>query len=234
MKTDKLLDEIRHLLVSYRDFFGVAVLLLMGVVLIFGGYISVKGIFGEHQNLNKAEKELEVLEDEVLAFETLKSKDLEAMTEVVDKALPSEKPVFDVLTLVSELASETGVSVSQLSSNPGELATGSARLDQQKNNSNKAKNAKEYSELQVTLEVDGSFQGLNEFILGLNELLPLIDLKEVRISLLGREEQQFSGEVDLSVYWMDLSDSQINTSKPSKVGSDMEEAYEKIVRYRVY
>lgn len=226
---------------------------ILGTLIVLGGlYFSWMwfGQIGQTRNdLAKSRARLEELNQRVSSLQTLRDGDLGEMQDVVEQALPSEKPVFELLTSLSNLAVQSGVRITDLQTSPGSIATDAARLrpaagassanltpSQQAALAQRNRNRPAYESLKVTLVADGQFEALNGFLLSLGNLLPLVDLAEVRLAPTGPVRdgvRNFSGELDLLVYWMpypELSDTQ--KIEAARLSQSQRDAFEAISTYQ--
>ena len=183
--------------------------LMVGLVLLGLGFsLSLFGSIGElRSSVSLEEKALEKLNRELAAINQLTIPEVDKINQAASKALPSEKPVFEALQALQEIAQEEGVVVSELLTQPGSLATDSGRISGK--TSSKAQKAKSelFEKLKVTMEISGDKNEIEGFVERLVNLAPLVDLAEFRVRASQnpvKDELILRGELDLVVYWKPL------------------------------
>lgn len=217
--------NLKQLAVSYRYFWpgGLAVLGCVGLLVVAVG--SVNAALSTRADVAKRERVLTDVSTKVGRLELLAQGELDQVAETVEKTLPSEKPVFQVLETLRAISEDSEVVISDLASNPGSLATGSARVRE----TSARRGEPTFEQLEVTLEIVGTFEGLRQFLDDLVASAPLVDVGALRISSRGQEgSDEFNGEVDLVVYWMpELTEDQIG-SEVGEMSEEEREVYEQL------
>jgi Tfp pilus assembly protein PilO len=114
----------------------------------------------------------------------------------VEKALPSKKPLLELLTTLNQVASNTNVVFTGIELSPGSIATNSAQIpkDQPKTKS-KAKarastpSTQEYDTMRIELSVEGKLSQLNAFFAQVEKMAPVTTISSLQLS----EAQATSG-----------------------------------------
>jgi len=232
--------ELRRGLIAYRAY---SFLVSVGVVVVVGvlGSIWLVSQTGEdRRKLMELNEEKAELNEKVVSFRALLSDNFELQEEMAEAALPKVKPVFEVLSILTEVAGDTSVVVKELSSSPGNVASGSSQVvGSAKSSSRPKSNVKvDYEELDITLEISGNLQNVNDFLLELSQSLPLMDVEEIKISprYVEGEEDTFEGEFNLMVYWMPEETVKVSgkLDAPSMMSSSQKQAFEQISLFRRY
>jgi len=235
MADESVSTVTRKIQLVYRDylFLILGVLVITGVILLTANSWSAIGrLRGE---IETTKEELVQVEQAVTLLEQLGEGELSDKREIAERAIPREKPIFTMLESLNVLASTTGVSITDLSSSPGSLATASASLRE----STKPSRATSlpYELVTITLQVKGEFESMKQFISGLGSMVPLVDLSEVRIRSQAStaEQVQFNGEMDLLAYWMQEPEIKL-TKVDAKTFSrdDHQELVEKLKSFQEY
>ena len=145
-------------------------------------------------------QELEAINRKVAFLKSQDSATLAHNKEVVNRALPGEKPVFAAVTGLRGAARASGVLVSELTSAPGQISTGSATTSKQ------TAQPGNVGTLVVEMGVEGSLPAINDYLLRVSEMVPLVGLESVEISVMGDspegEEANYRADLELQVYWM--------------------------------
>src|SRR5690606_3767548 len=119
-------QKVNSLFVKYHYFLPAIVLSLISLV-----FIGLSLFFGNtfielRSDLQKEEETLRSLNSTLQTLENLSLVGLDDEQLLVESALPAEKPIFEVLTNLSRIASNSGIALKELSSKPGSLASESA------------------------------------------------------------------------------------------------------------
>jgi len=235
MADESVSSTVRKIQVVYRDY----LFLILGTLVIFGvilltanSWSAIGKLRGE---IETTKDELVQVEQAVTILEQLGEGELTDKREIAERAIPREKPIFTMLESLNVLASTTGVSITDLSSSPGSLATASASLREVTKPSRTA--SLPYELVTITLQVRGEFESMKQFISGLGNMVPLVDLAEVRMrsQATAAELVQFNGEMDLQAYWMqepEVKLTKVDAKTLSK--DDHQELMERLKTYQEY
>jgi Tfp pilus assembly protein PilO len=88
-----------------------------------------------------------------------------AQIEVVDKALPSKKPVLELLTSLNTVSTNTGVVIDSFQLSPGLVATDEANTQRQSSGGS-------FEALEVDVEIAGTFKQVQDFIIQVERVSP--------------------------------------------------------------
>lgn len=237
-------NTLKQFFVMYRYFLPGAIAI---AVLVLGMVFTVSSVGAIYQSLtiiSDTQESMDEVNQRLARLDELSRGELQTMKSVIDQALPAQKPVFETLTAVRAISQEVGVVITDLSSRPGNLASESANLRQvvsAQGRQNRAtqRNTPLYEKINVTLEVEGTFNQLNEFFKRLVTITPLMDLDTVRVSSRGiaasDPNTKFSSEVDLAVYWMAASTtSKTDLADLVELSGDEQQIYQTIDGYDAF
>lgn len=191
-------QKLSTIFVKYRYFLPAAVLGLISLIFIGVGGVYANKFLELRSELKSEEETLEEVMSTLRTLENLSLEGLDTEQLIVETALPAEKPIFEVLTNLSRIASSSGIALRQLSSKPGSLATESAVTGRSVSTS-PSKGKEKPDNFKLTVSLEGPYQNMRTFFDLVNNTVPLIALDEVRIT--SRDESSFSSEVDFLVYW---------------------------------
>ncbi|MBP7875715.1 hypothetical protein KA012_01840 [Candidatus Woesebacteria bacterium] len=160
-----------------RQFVGLLILSVAAVALIFFFIIPEISTswtrWGELQTAKAQEKELSDKLDQLLALET--SPDL-LKRGIVDSALPSRKPFFELLQSMNLVAQQTGVTIGSFELTPGLVASESAG---QPASAGVSRNGA--TPLEVKYAASGSFAQLNDYLRKIEEVTPFTTIVKLNI-----------------------------------------------------
>jgi hypothetical protein len=214
-----------------KDYTIISVVIFLTVTL---GWFSVRWVTTTielRSKISQQEDELAAVNKDLASLDKNKEDVLNMEKNMALYLLP-QKPVFEALNTISNIAKDNGVLVEELSSSPGKMATESAKLaapkadpvaksvaagssgsllSKQNLSSSSIANtppdpasAKRIQQFIITLKIEGTFDGIHEFIKSIGKDKPLVNISELRISTKGKNDlgDKFSGELDIIVYWM--------------------------------
>lgn len=181
MKVDKI--NIRILMTTrqyllYTVALGCLIMLLVGVLLIPQGQEA-------YDTFNKIQKEkpnTEVLTKKLASLDSITSTAEYAQIEVVDKALPSKKPVLELLTSLSTVSNNTGVVIQAFDLSPGLVSTQEAALLNKTESRSAPASNKAYESLRVNVEVAGTFQQVQDFIIQVERVSPFSTVTQMDLA----------------------------------------------------
>jgi len=151
--------------------------LIPGVVVIFilfSGLFLIRPRLNEmfliRKNLKREEKRLAQLVAKTTALEGLDQVELSEKAEVVAKALPSEKNLPLLLSVIKGVAVNNNIELLSLQVKPGELATPSAK-----------ERKEELPSLSFTIMVSGQMSDFKEFLAQLSKTAPLLRSESIAL-----------------------------------------------------
>jgi len=113
-----------------RRYFLVALLALgvTGIMLLLVIFVQVPGLFSANDQRQEEKRTLLQLQQKINALQDLETFQSSDIRQKIDLALPSEKPLLELLSGVSAAAQGTQVSLAKVETNPGKISTASASL----------------------------------------------------------------------------------------------------------
>lgn len=180
-----------------------AVVGVVMAVVIYVAWMQLGSALKGYSEFSQGQKKLETIEERIRAVQNKLGGNYEATKQVADRSLPQEKPIFEAFTALMGIANENGLTIINLSSTPGSLATESAELV----STNKRSQASDKVEsLGVSMKVEGNETQVNALLANVSRVVPLMDINKVSISVRGGTENNPEvvtvADIDLSVYWM--------------------------------
>lgn len=152
---------------------------LGAVVLILALLIpQVQEVLDLNAQIRKEEPRTEQLRDKLAALESIVATAEYQQVAVVEDALPSNKPLLELLMSLNTVAQQTGVTVTNFSLSPGLVASDSATLQAQL----KQRNANGYDSLKLDLAISGTFAQIQDFLLQIEQISPFTTVISMNIS----------------------------------------------------
>lgn len=124
------------------------------------------------------EPRTEQLRTKLQALESIVATAEYQQIQVVDEALPSKKPLLELLMSLNTLAQQTGVTVTKFELSPGLVASDSATLQAQL----QQKTSAGFDSLRLNLEISGTFQQIQDFLLKIEQISPFSTVIKMDIS----------------------------------------------------
>lgn len=182
--------------------------------------------WGELQSAKAQAKQLTEKLDQLTLLQT--SPDLQKQA-IVDSALPSRKPFFELLQSLNLVSQQTNVVIGQFEITPGSIATDSAGQTV-----SVAKIRNGAAALEVKYSVTGSFQELNNYLQKIEEVTPFTTVVKLDI---GSEisnidlTETFSAEVMSETYYFSQSLTTTETAALPKMSAASEEVIRALESY---
>lgn len=158
---------------------------VMGI-LTLGVLIPQINLISDHnQKLTIEEKKLSDLQTRSTFLTSLNSQELTDEASVLQKVLPSQKPVMPLISSIEKLASDANVSLQSFELTPGVVATEGATPSLQTMLPVKGI-VEGVGPLPLKMEVQGGFAQMNTFFKTLDVLIPLINVRTIEFTVLSQ------------------------------------------------
>lgn len=154
--------------------------LVMAMMLILGGLVLVSAVVVPqvqqsmklYRDMKKEEPKLEKLKQKLASLDQIQFSPEYAQIATVEDALPSKKPLLELMVGLSQVSQETGAIVSEFHLSPGLVATDSTQLSTTK---------ADYDQLQLDLVVEGTFKQIQDFLIGVERVSPFTTIVSMEI-----------------------------------------------------
>jgi hypothetical protein len=195
---------------------GALVLFLIAVVPIFRNVTTVQG------KIKSKSTELDNLTSKVTILSQLDPNVLQERVTILDGALPPKKDILLYLTSIEGLSRELNLNFGSLSLTPGELnsATQSAQ---------KSSKAIGLQSLDTEIKMQGSQQSIYSFLRLIESVLPLMQIKDVKVSIMGND--QLSLALTLGMLWAEPTVTDIK-GEVTLFGTVEDKYFEQLSQYR--
>ena len=180
MKTGGLEKQLRVLFKTRRSIVLSGLFAILGVMLI--GLVvvpQVNSIIALRQKITQEQGQLAKLKQRVIQLNQALISPEYSQVEVVDQALPSKKPILELLTSLSSTIKQSGVELEELEVSPGLIASGSAEVT---GKVKKTAQRKVDESLNLSLKVSGSFNQIEDFMKKVEEISPFTTLTSFDLS----------------------------------------------------
>lgn len=160
----------------------------------------------------KERKVVAALERKALELEGLPSSTILTRSNRIDLALPSQKPLLQLLTSLNEVGAQTGVVFDEISLSPGAISTESATLKSAISSGRPAASTRArsgpYEELSVNIVVRGTLNQVNAFIRQTEQTTPVSTVTSLALQKIGNSTEvdpQFESEIIVTTYYFTQS-----------------------------
>lgn len=215
--------------------FAIAMVVIGVLILLFGVFAQIGGLV-ELINATNAEKETErSLQNKATALQQVNYMDEFSKSNNVSMALPSEKPLLQLITGVNNVAQETGVTLFDLVSAPGKLATESATTSTNAVAQSVVDTATDIpgvNVLTIGMKANGTLAQINAFLDSIEKITPITQATKLKLSVLpvtasdnpAPGEEKYEAELELSTYYYSQSIS-VTVDAPLPVLGEKETAF---------
>jgi hypothetical protein len=142
-----------------------------------------------YNDLQAEKPKLEKLEQKLAELENIAVSPEFAQVEVVEKALPSRKPLLELMVALGSVSQETGTIVKDFELSPGLVASDSTLLT----NTTSAN----YDQLSLDLTIEGTFAQIQDFLLKVEEVSPFTTIVSMEIgNQLNTNAEEFNQQIE--------------------------------------
>lgn len=168
---------------------------------------EINNLISVQQDLTRQLEDNEKLNRKYLQLEQLPQSNIEVQMDMVNQVLPSHKPLLELLSAISETARNNQVGYSELSLNPGEVATEGATLSQDAGRTTRTTRPGDQAgvdHLDVQLTVSGTLNDLNRFMNAIEQVAPLTTVMQISLAETKQEDADtasFDASLELRSYY---------------------------------
>lgn len=169
--------NLRIFLATRQQFVLSLVLGFVGVCLVLFAIIPwTQQAYGFFQEWNNEKPTLQKLQAKLQQLQSLEYTPEYSQVGMVSEALPSKKPLLELLTSLNSVSSQTTVSIDSFEISPGLIATDAASLEQV------VKSSGPYDKLTLALKLTGTFESIQEFMVQLERISPFTTITSLDLS----------------------------------------------------
>ncbi len=224
MKLDFKKENIQAFLFSRRYvlFAGLMVIIGLGIV-ILGVFAQISGLIDLVNANNTAHETTVQLQKKAKSLQEVNYLEEFSKSSQVDLALPSEKPLLQLITGVNSVAQQAGVSISDVTTSPGKLATQSAVLNLNGTVSSPTSSGLDDTKstvngvniLTIGMKARGSLAQINSFLDLIEKITPITQATRLKLAIDTNQAapkvasgsaapvtgSQYEAELELSTYY---------------------------------
>lgn len=199
----------------------VAVVLMAGVA--WPIYQNANAVLGK---IRAKSSELEELINKVTLLSKLDPAVLQERVTTLDMALPPRKDVLLYLTSIDGLSNDLQLNFGGVSLAPGELSEATASASTKKNVSSAG-----VQSLETEIKIRGGEDNVYSFLRTVEEVLPLMQIKGVKVTILG--DNEYSMALTMGMLWAEPATTDIK-NKITLFGDEEEKYFAQLAGYRRY
>lgn len=225
------MDKNNYKLWFIRHTFGLRAVVIAALslgTLFFAGFPIFTNVKNIQQKILSKTKEEAELSTKVSMLSGLDPTILQERMVIIDKALPPTKDVVLYLSTIDGLSRELGLTFNSIKLVPGDVTTGS----------NEAGAAAEkrsiptgLSSLETEITISGSKDRIYSFLRMVEESLPLMQIKDIKISV--SEGEQVTLSLQLGMLWASFDPGTV-TGQITLFNQKEEEYFQKLAGYPQY
>ncbi|MFZ1721444.1 MAG: hypothetical protein WAU07_02980 [Microgenomates group bacterium] len=150
-------------------------------LLLFGVIPQARQAIELQAQLEKEKPKLMQLERKLSDLENVKFTPEFGQADIVDAALPSKKPLLELMMSLSSIAVETGVVIQDFEINPGEIASDSASLEAIKPTVRARGTSAAVGFMEFDLEILGTFEQVQSFLILVEKISPFTTINTLTL-----------------------------------------------------
>ena len=199
----------------------VAVVLMAGAV--WPIYQNANAVLGK---IRVKSSELEALTNKVTLLSKLDPAVLQERVTTLDMALPPRKDVLLYLTSIDGLSNDLQLNFGGVSLAPGELSEATSSAGTKKSVSSAG-----VQSLETEIKILGGEDNVYSFLRTVEEVLPLMQIKGVKVTVLG--DNEYSLALTMGMLWAEPATADVK-SKITLFGDEEEKYFAQLAGYRRY
>lgn len=164
-----------------RKSLGIAIVLgaVAVCLVVFAIVPQFQEILDLSSQLQNEKPKLEKLQRKLVELDNIQFSPEFSQRAVVDSALPSRKPLLELLTSLNTISSANRVAITEFSLNPGLIATSEAEIQAE---AKKFANNEGVDSIDLDMTVTGTFDDVGKFLIGLEKISPFTTIVQLELS----------------------------------------------------
>lgn len=169
----------RTFLINRRSFAIAVALFAVCVALAFFAIIpQIQESLDLYSEMQDEKPKLERLQRKLVELDNIQFSPEFAQKEIVDAALPSRKPLLELLTSLHTISELDSVEIDEFSLNPGIIATSEAEIVAE---ASKRANAEGVDTIEIKMTVNGTFENVGNFLINLEKISPFTTITQLSL-----------------------------------------------------
>jgi len=202
----------------------VAGIILFTVILVFVAIVPLMSSISQNsRSIATRDKERVALVDKVTLLSQLDLQVLDDRLRILDTALPPRKDIVAYLAAIDGLSKELGLTFGGLSISPGEVTD--------KPEETVKKTVSGLQTLDTTIKVKGSQESIYTFLRSVEQTLPLMQIKDVKVA--GAGEGAYSLSLSMGMLWAPAGSADVKGAL-TLFNEDEEAYFQTLSGYRSY
>lgn len=170
-------------------FYTAAVVLTVLVVLLVGLIPQIQEVISLNSTLAKERPKLDRLNQKLISLDEVQFTPEFAQIDIVNSALPSKKPLLELLTSLQSISAANSIFINNLELSPGEIATESGSFNAGTNsNRTGKKSAGAVDSLTITMDIVGQQEQVREFLNLIEKITPFTTITQLSVELSRRNQ----------------------------------------------
>ncbi|MCB9813654.1 MAG: type 4a pilus biogenesis protein PilO [Pseudomonadales bacterium] len=195
MQTTKKPLNIKMFFVNRKH---MLIALILGIVafglVVFAIIPQFREFLSLSTELKKEIPQLDKLKKKLVELENIQFTPEFAQASIVESALPSKKPLLELLTSLNSIAVSNSIQIDDFDLNPGIIASNTAELQA---NAKNATNKDGVDTLKVSMNAIGTFNNIQQFLIDLEKISPFTTIKTLSLNSRKRGDDFNEQEQDM-------------------------------------
>lgn len=153
--------------------------IVSAALVIFAIIPQFQEIIKLNSELNNEKPKLEKIQKKLVELDNIQFSPEFSQREVVDAALPSKKPLLELLTSLHTISEADRVSITEFSLNPGLIASSEAEIQE---DAKRLANKDGVDSIDLEMTVVGTFDDVGKFMLDLEKISPFTTITQLGLS----------------------------------------------------
>ena len=132
-----------------------------------------------NSQLSNEKPKLEKLQKKLVELDNIQFNPEFSQKEFVDAALPSKKPLLELLTSLHTISEADRVSISEFSLNPGLIASSEAEIQAEAKKQSKNEGI---DSIDLEMTIEGTFEDVGKFLIDLEKISPFTTIVQLGLS----------------------------------------------------
>ena len=220
------------LLMGARKNMAMAIAFALTAVILLGlTYSQITSALTTNKKLAAEQQKMAQLNKKAQELEQLKFSPEFAQAEVINKVLPSHKPLLELLNNLNNVAGETAVSITEFEINPGEIASDSTQVAQK---ASAKKSTADYDRLDLKLTIVGQLSQIRRFMDLIERVSPLTTITSLTVERKvegGQLSNITRADLALSTYYYTKSIASTLSSPLPEISAREREVFQAILAF---
>ncbi len=170
---DMFVTNRKHMIIAIVLGLVTTGLVLFAIIPQFQEFLSLRS------ELSKESPKLEKLKEKLVELQNIRFTPEFAQAEIVESALPSKKPLLELLTSLNTIAVSNDIKIENFDLSPGIIATNTAELQI---DSTKKLSSDGVDTIEVSMDAIGAFGNVQQFLIDLEKISPFTTIATLSLN----------------------------------------------------